>query len=346
MATTVTRYVNTDSTAGGDGTTNGTAGANRAYATLNEALDAQQRDLVTADEEAEFICSGSADDTTPPTISSTWICDSTHRIIIRAAANHGGKWNTSTYRLVATGVTGVWCTAPTSTNVVHVEWWGIQFSMAVSNGSGSRSMFELAATSQAAGTTYRFTKCIMRQINNPSYTGATSRFFRTSDSDPENRWSHCLFYDFQGSALSWNSSVVARILNCTFINCSTPIGANGSVQIVRNCLFKGNTSIASATLHSSSNYNSADNASGPTNYGANSRLSQTFTFVDESNKDFHLASSDAGAQGFGEDLTGVTGIMTTEDIDSVARTSPWDIGADQVAEGGISGTSITLRILA
>jgi hypothetical protein len=33
----ITRYVNTASSAGGDGTTNGTAGATRAYATLREA---------------------------------------------------------------------------------------------------------------------------------------------------------------------------------------------------------------------------------------------------------------------------------------------------------------------
>ena len=35
-AATITRHVNTDSTAGGDGTTNATEGDNRAYATLAE----------------------------------------------------------------------------------------------------------------------------------------------------------------------------------------------------------------------------------------------------------------------------------------------------------------------
>lgn len=44
---TITRYINPASTAGGDGTTNATAGANRAYASASEWEAAEQTDLVS-----------------------------------------------------------------------------------------------------------------------------------------------------------------------------------------------------------------------------------------------------------------------------------------------------------
>jgi hypothetical protein len=40
-----TRYVNVASTSGGDGTTNATAGANRAYASLSEWEDQRDADI-------------------------------------------------------------------------------------------------------------------------------------------------------------------------------------------------------------------------------------------------------------------------------------------------------------
>ena len=56
------RYVNTASTAGGDGTTNGTAGATRAYATLAAAISAEATNLVTADVVLRIYCAGTTAD--------------------------------------------------------------------------------------------------------------------------------------------------------------------------------------------------------------------------------------------------------------------------------------------
>lgn len=58
----INRYVNTASTAGGDGTTNATSGANRAWATLNEALTTLDNAPLTDD--VTVFCSGSTADTT------------------------------------------------------------------------------------------------------------------------------------------------------------------------------------------------------------------------------------------------------------------------------------------
>ena len=65
----ITRYVNTGSTSGGDGTTNDTTGANRAYVSLSAAEAAEQTDLVSAGDSIEILCSGSTHDTTIVTFS-------------------------------------------------------------------------------------------------------------------------------------------------------------------------------------------------------------------------------------------------------------------------------------
>src|SRR5688500_12960810 len=92
-----TRYVNTASTPGGDGTTNATVGANRAYASLSEWEGA--RNAVLSEVE-EVICEGSAADTAALTIVG-WTTSAANYISIRTdtAGRHDGKWNTSKYRL-------------------------------------------------------------------------------------------------------------------------------------------------------------------------------------------------------------------------------------------------------
>ena len=74
MPTFVDRYLNTSSTAGGDGTTNATTGANRAWATMEEAraamVTAYGSGYTGADVQVNLICSGTPDDTTA--VGATW----------------------------------------------------------------------------------------------------------------------------------------------------------------------------------------------------------------------------------------------------------------------------------
>jgi hypothetical protein len=60
--------------------------------------------------------------------------------------------------------------------------------------------------------------------------------------------------------------------------------------------------------------------------------SQTVTFRDPLNADFHLATSDTGARGRGTNLATDPILPVVDDIDGDARPAsptPWDIGADQ-----------------
>lgn len=69
--------------------------------------------------------------------------------------------------------------------------------------------------------------------------------------------------------------------------------------------------------------------------GANDEQDQTFVFVGSG--DYHLDSTDTGAQGNGTDLSSDATYAFSDDIDGDTRTTPWDCGADQyVASGGAS----------
>jgi len=99
--TTYNYYVNTNSTPGGNGTTNLTAGATRAYASLSEAEAALQTTINVGDV-INITCDGTAADTTRVTIDG-WTVSGALNIL--AAKNHGGVYNTNLYRMesVATG---------------------------------------------------------------------------------------------------------------------------------------------------------------------------------------------------------------------------------------------------
>ncbi|KKU49278.1 hypothetical protein A3H10_04185 [Candidatus Uhrbacteria bacterium RIFCSPLOWO2_12_FULL_46_10] len=61
---------------------------------------------------------------------------------------------------------------------------------------------------------------------------------------------------------------------------------------------------------------------------------QTVSFVDTSNNDYHLASSDTAAKDMGVDLSSDANLAFASDIDGQSRPqgSSWDIGADEVEE--------------
>ena len=86
------------------------------------------------------------------------------------------------------------------------------------------------------------------------------------------------------------------------------------------------------TLHADSNYNASTDATAP---GANSRISQTFTYENAVGLDYHLDSIDAGAKDFGTDLSGDATYPITLDVDGTTRSGSWDIGADELVTSGI-----------
>ena len=130
----VTRYVNTASTAGGDGTTNDTVGANRAYASLSGA-EADLRTLNAA-EDLQIMCCGTAADTTTVSFGNYTYVEAAYTVYVRSnrtveSGYHRGKWNEGAYRLQPSSS----CIFAIANNPCNVVFDGIQ---AYSNLSGNQ----------------------------------------------------------------------------------------------------------------------------------------------------------------------------------------------------------------
>src|SRR3989344_2719725 len=130
-----TLYVNTASTAGGDCTTNATAGANRACATLSAAEALIPADITAAGSNGiwTIVAEGQNADTQTVTFSGT-VTDATHYIKVTtdAAATYGrhiGVWNSTKYRLTVSNASAI----TVGENYVWID--GLQIQVTSANGN-------------------------------------------------------------------------------------------------------------------------------------------------------------------------------------------------------------------
>ena len=186
----------------------------------------------------------------------------------------------------------------------------------ISNGDGSRNVFTLASHCKA--------------INSIAIGGGSTVGFSTI-SYPDN----------------------VKIYNCTATNCSTGYGGNtryssgGSDITIKNSLSTNcTTGFSSGPLYVSEYflYNCASEDGTADDFGGTgNRVNQTFTFVDEANDDFHLASTDLGAKNQGIDLSADADYPFSTDIDGDTRPydGVWDIGADEVSGYAVTQINTT-----
>ncbi|MCD6197488.1 MAG: hypothetical protein J7K15_02805 [Deltaproteobacteria bacterium] len=125
--------------------------------------------------------------------------------------------------------------------------------------------------------------------------------------------------------------------NCTAADMST----DGFIRCVaKNCLAYDTTGSGFASLASGSDYNASSDGTGD-DWGTHGRANQTFSFVDEANDDYHLASNDTGAKDYGTDLSTDSYLPIWRDIDGEDRVGgTWDIGADEYVTTGGGGAII------
>lgn len=302
---TITRYVDPNAAAGGDGTTNGLSGSTCAYASMSIWEAAQQQDLTDGGGDiAECICdsNGGAADTTAVTIDG-WTTNSTSYIWIHTptSSRHDGKWNTSKYRLQ---VANLVLSIPES--YVRIE--GIQIYCTV----GWANCIDDTVVS-ALGKQISY--CILRG-GTKGYAGYGTLF-------------NCIAYD---NATGFEVRDGSLAYNCTAHSTTTagfsmPGFATGAT--LKNCLSaaaSGSDFVRSGSSWTIE-YCASQDATADDWGGTGNRASQTFTFVNAASDDFHLASSDAGAKDFGVSDPG-SGLFS-DDIDGQTRSGSWDIGADE-----------------
>lgn len=129
------------------------------------------------------------------------------------------------------------------------------------------------------------------------------------------------------------------LYNCTIVNNGNE-GVDGSGVTARNCLANNN----STRDFSQFGIVTTNNASSDrTAAGTGARRNQTFTFVDASNGDFHLANSDTGAKGFGANLSSDSSFAFDDDIDFQTVTN-WSIGFDSHIEVASLSRATLLKV--
>ena len=313
MPALITRYVNPDSTAGGDGTTNATAGANRAYVSLQAWETATHQNLVAADSIAEVFCetSGTAD-TTAVTIAG-WTTDATRYIHIKTSPGHRhvGVWNDAKYKL---SVTNAIVISPEEDYVI-VE--GLQLEHTHSSAAGI-SMLNHVVALTASNNLILYDRCLIKNV--PSGGSGTLNLVYLAANDANVQMRNCILYDASADgggtkrAVRMEAGLPTQSLtlyNCTVHNCVNGFSHGSGTAIATNVgMASVGTPFAGTITQTTCS-------------------TTTPTFLDEAGDNFHLSASDVTWNNQGTDLSGTF----TLDVDGETRDGTWSIGADKISTG-------------
>jgi hypothetical protein len=328
----ITRYVNTASSAGGDGTTNATSGANRAFATLEAARASLPGTLTDA---TEIICEGSAADTAAVTaITNVTTAANYLEIRVEQANRHAGVWNTNKYRLTRANADVLTISAN------YIRLIGLQTHItATDSASGDDSIG--IVTIAAGGSDIRIQECIVR-----SAAGATNNetCIDINDADATVNIRNCIIYGggaagSSGAGIKINAATAVTIQNCTVIHGDSGINRTAGTVTVDNtyvAVLSGSTCYNGTMTCTTCAHSSASVVTGSTASIANSTAN--FVNVTPGSEDYHLVTgASATLKTGGTDLSGTF----TTDIDGETR-SDWAIGADEYsAPAGASSYTFT-----
>lgn len=322
---TVTRYVNTNSTAGGDGTTNGTAGATRAYASMSEWEAAEQTDLVTdTDLHIVNLDGAGGDDTTDIGIGG-WTTGSANDITCQQ--NSAG----TAYSLVASGSIGVLRLAE---DYIIIDGIYIENT---STGSAAHVIDASIPTYTSADNNVVIKNC---EVVGPDASSTTRYDLKITKANLVVDVFNCLVRS--GSrGTDTRLSATANISFCTFYRAADNLGLICDTEAVVKSTYSGRASGTAEDFWTggaapSGSNNISSDTTATTDYTTSlvsKAPSDQFVTV---GSDFHLkASSDCEAAG-----VTVSGITTDFEGD-VRDVSTPDVGYDEfvAAAGGATGKS-------
>jgi len=322
------RYVNTGS-AGGDGTTNELSGTHAAYATLQAALTGEAANLVTDNVYLTIYCEGTTEDEGGSTSIAAdvtgFTTNETHTITIKttAANRHAGKWSETKYRLHA-GIVGI----KIQNSFVTLD--GLQ--IFAGHRADDNSLHAVSILTAVSTITVKNCLIKLDLANVVTYgTGSYAINCATDATTPRYLWNN-IIYDYAkttnaGIYSPYNTGHTYAYHN-TIENCTTGIIAGFEHLIAKNNLVTNCTTGFSGDFDSSSNYNVTTSSTAP---GGNSKTSQTITYADADNDDFHTTDTDVQVANC---LYADAAIAVTTDIDGVARPSSGNVCAGADEAGG------------
>lgn len=303
----------------------------------NRNFDQSVNSLITTGETRNLVCYPGTDASAVD--FNDWDSDTSNRLRIytpylatHAGRNmrHSGKFTARCYFLSTSDATGSLKLNTASGNDHWFEISGLQIKNTVGDG------FSAGDNSTSAEVMY-FDSCIFIGSNNSS-TSTSHSGIDISGGSGTWRISNCLFYSWNSTAASNNNAGVHvnQTSSTAYIyNCNSWDGDRGFVQIVgtgvaKNSIVTAGTSASPTGWQGSwdaASTNNVDNRSAAP--GSNAKNGQVPAYVDSTNLDFHLKSSDNVALGAGVDLSADANYPFTNDIDQGTRSGTWDRGIDQ-----------------
>lgn len=267
--------------------------------------------------------------------------DATRYIHIRPAAGHGhsGVWDTSKVLFVGTMSTANTALITGATHTCIFE--GLQVEATI----GSSTSAAILPFASAGGAVYVIGNLIKPVLENTGITAG--RGIWVSGNGGRSVIANNTVFDFfnpgtpggTGYRGIYHSTGNAAIYNNTIVNCGTGFEstnpASVTYRLINNLVAcdSYNASrldyvVGAATgLDAASTNNASSDTTAP---GSNSRVSQTFTFQGAGASNFKLSAADAGAKGYGADLSADSVYPFSTDATGQTRTTPWDIGADAI----------------
>jgi len=295
--------------------------------------------------DVEVKASGGAADTTYVGMQA-YICNASYYIKIWCSQNHGGKWNTSVYRLSRTATSTNQKALDTKAN--YLQLIGLQIELITSTYSSNCALW-----TNSSYVTYQFYDKLIVRVD--SSGGGASIYVILCNSYGEGSIvQNSIFYGI-GTAYSSNSLIYFPIQNsvwywtlknCTIYRNSGTTDAikqgNSGSQYCRlyNCVvYHGGSGLCFDSSYGvfAGDYNCSSDGSAPGTHVLTSKglddLDFENTTIDGSSEDFHIQITSC-LIGEGDNLSA----QFTDDIDGNTRSS-WDIGADEYSSGIISGST-------
>jgi four helix bundle suffix protein len=263
---------------------------------------------------------------------------------VNQTQRHSGKWDDGKYNLTTTDVVGNIKIGSGATQTQHVRIDGLQiYRHADTSYRGCISN----SINSGTGIDLRISNNILRGNGASSDTaGFDENDVSVNGTGNIHLWNN-LIYD-HNNASNWGIGIyvggtyLVYAYNNTIVGCregiDTTWGAN--TMIAKNNIVKGSgdTNAYVGDFATGTDYNATDGTD-TIGEGSNNRISQTFSFVDETGDDFHLAFADTGAKGYGVNLKDDVYLAFQNDIDGQERTGNWTISADEPRESEIQSAT-------